>query len=58
MACPDLAGLSNRQVVTLASRLGFPVNVDGVGYVGSQEPLPGEPLPTDGLKVKMVSTWQ
>jgi len=58
LACPDLAGLSNRQVVTLASRLGFPLNVDGVGYVGSQEPRPGEPLPPGGLKVKMVSTWQ
>ncbi len=58
LACPDLAGLSNRQVITLASRLGFPVSVDGVGYVGSQEPLPGAPLPVDGLKVKMVSTWQ
>lgn len=58
VACPDLAGLSNRQVVTLATRLGIPVDVDGVGYVGSQEPAPGSPLPPDGLKVKMVPTWQ
>jgi hypothetical protein len=34
------------------------LNVDGVGYVGSQEPRAGEPLPPDGLKVKMVNTWQ
>ncbi len=55
--CPDLGGLSNRQVQALAARLGIAVRIDGVGYVVSQAPAAGEPLPSDGLVVTMESTW-
>jgi cell division protein FtsI/penicillin-binding protein 2 len=55
--CPDLTGLSNRQVRALAARLGIPVRMEGVGYVTSQHPAPGEGLDGDGLEVRMVNAW-
>jgi hypothetical protein len=32
--------------------------MDGVGYVATQSPAPGEPLPSDGLRVRMEATWR
>ncbi|HOX25208.1 MAG TPA: penicillin-binding transpeptidase domain-containing protein [Candidatus Krumholzibacteria bacterium] len=57
-ACPDVRGLSNREIQALAARLGVPVEVAGVGYVADQEPAPGVDLTADGLRVRMTNTWQ
>jgi len=57
--CPDLGGLSNRQVGRLAARLGLPVVVRGAGYVVGQEPVAGAPL--DGVaavSVVMEPRWR
>lgn len=56
-ACPDLAGMSNRQVQALSARLGIPVRIQGVGYVRSQEPRAGQTLGDEGLSVTMEATW-
>ncbi len=56
-SCPDLTGLSNREVRALAARLGVPVRMHGVGYVASQVPGVGERLTRDGLEVRMANTW-
>ncbi len=56
--CPDLLGLSNRQVTRLAARLGLPVTVEGVGYVAAQDPPAGAPLDSVvAVKVVMEPTW-
>lgn len=57
--CPDLGGLSNRQVGRLAARLGLPVVVRGAGYVVGQAPVAGAPL--DGVAavtVVMEPRWR
>jgi stage V sporulation protein D (sporulation-specific penicillin-binding protein) len=55
--CPDLRGLSNRQVQTLAARLGLDVVVRGLGTVGQQDPAPGAPLPAGRVNVTMEAPW-
>ncbi len=55
--CPDVAGLSNREVRALAARLGVPVRIHGVGYVGTQKPAAGTRLASAGLEVRMVNPW-
>ena len=55
--CPDLAGLSNRQVLALAARLGLEVTVRGLGYVATQQPAPGQQIPAGGVTVTMEATW-
>jgi stage V sporulation protein D (sporulation-specific penicillin-binding protein) len=55
--CPDLLGLSNRQVRALAARLGIPIEVDGIGYVSSQRPEAGSPLPRTGITVSLEAPW-
>ena len=57
-ACPDVAGLSNRDVRALAARLGIPLRLQGVGYVANQSPAPGDRLTADGLEVRLVNSWQ
>ncbi len=56
--CPDLHGLSNRQVAALARRLGVPVVIEGFGYVAAQEPPVGAALDSTRLRVFMEPTWQ
>lgn len=57
--CPDLGGLSNRQIGRLAARLGLPVVVRGAGYVVGQEPAAGAPLDGVGaVTVVMESRWR
>lgn len=56
--CPDLAGLSERQVLGLAARLGLPVRVRGTGYVGAQQPAAGQPVGAEGIQVRMVAAWR
>ena len=55
--CPDVRGLSNRQLRSLAARLGIALQVTGAGYVKEQQPLPGARLSEAGLKVRMVDPW-
>ncbi len=40
--CPDVTGLSNRQVQSLAARLGIPVVIKGVGYAVQQDLKPAQ----------------
>lgn len=56
-SCPDVLGLSNRQLLALAARLGIVVQVSGVGYVKEQEPRAGSPLTEAGLQVRMAAPW-
>jgi stage V sporulation protein D (sporulation-specific penicillin-binding protein) len=57
--CPDLGGLSNRQVGRLAARLGLPIVVHGAGYVVGQEPVAGASLAGVGaVTVVMESRWR
>ncbi len=56
--CPDLRGLSNRQVDRLAARLGLAVHVRGAGYVARQEPAAGAALDTvEAVTVVMEPRW-
>jgi len=57
MACPDLSGLSSRQVRRAAARLGLNLQVDGVGFVASQDPAPGVRLGETVVRVRMASRW-
>ncbi len=52
--CPDLRGMSNREVRALAARLGLPVAIEGAGYVAQQTPAPGVALNRTGVRVKMA----
>jgi hypothetical protein len=56
--CPDLRGLSNRQVQSLAARLGIQVAIAGAGYVAKQRPVAGSRLGDDGIQVQMRATWR
>ena len=49
--CPDFAGLSNRQVRSLAARLKVPILVQGVGYVVNQNVRPGQTWGRGGVTV-------
>ncbi len=51
--CPDWRGLSNREVRRRAAALGVTVRCKGVGYVVSQRPAPGAPLPDGPIVVTM-----
>jgi beta-lactam-binding protein with PASTA domain len=53
LVCPELRGLSNREVNSIAARLGVPVEVTGVGFVESQEPPAGKRLGPVGIRVRM-----
>jgi len=44
---PDLRGLDARAAVALATSAGFRVRASGSGVVQTQQPLPGEALPSD-----------
>lgn len=55
--CPDLRGLSNRQVRALAASLGLAVQLDGVGYVTRQWPAPGTALVDAAVKVSLEASW-
>ncbi len=55
--CPDFSGLSDRQVRSLAGRLGIKVVLNGNGYVLDQDIVPGQPLEGRSVRVKMGSLW-
>jgi stage V sporulation protein D (sporulation-specific penicillin-binding protein) len=56
--CPDFTGMSNRQVGSLAARLGIPVIVKGVGYVVRQSLRPGKALDGKPITVRMETSWR
>lgn len=57
--CPDLAGLSNREVGRLTAGLGLPVRALGTGYVVDQQPPAGAPLDTvAAIVVRLEPTWE
>jgi stage V sporulation protein D (sporulation-specific penicillin-binding protein) len=56
--CPDFTGMSNREVSSLAAKLGIPVVIKGVGYAVGQS---ADPKGAPGKKpviVKMIASWQ
>lgn len=55
--CPSFLGLSNRQVRSLAARLGLQVDIRGVGYVVSQSHPAGHQLAGRKVEVKMGGLW-
>ncbi len=56
--CPDFTGMSNRQVSSLAARLGVPVVIKGVGYAVRQSQGPGQAIEGRPITVKMESSWR
>ncbi len=56
--CPDFSGLSNRQVSSLAARLGVPVIIKGVGYAVRQSQRPGRAIGGHPITVKMETSWR
>ncbi len=51
--CPDFHGLSDRQVRSLAARLGVPVKMVGNGFAVAQDVPPGRPLGEAPVRVTM-----
>jgi stage V sporulation protein D (sporulation-specific penicillin-binding protein) len=56
--CPDFTGMSNRQVSSLAARLGIPVIIKGVGYAVRQSQKPGGALDGHPITVRMATSWR
>jgi stage V sporulation protein D (sporulation-specific penicillin-binding protein) len=56
--CPDFLGLSNRQVRSLAARLGVVLDLAGQGYVVKQDPPPGTTLKDRRISVRMEGAWR
>ncbi len=56
--CPDFTGLSNRQVSSLAARLGVPVIIKGVGYAVRQSLGPGRATDGRPITIKMETSWR
>ena len=56
--CPDFQGLSNRQVRSLAARLGVALDLAGQGYVVKQDPPPGTTLKDRRISVRMEGAWR
>jgi len=57
LLCPDFSGLSNRQIQSLAARMGLRVKLTGVGYAVAQNPAPGLSLGRGPIKVRMDGQW-
>jgi stage V sporulation protein D (sporulation-specific penicillin-binding protein) len=56
--CPDFRGKSNREVRSLAARLGIDVAIDGAGYAVGQDPPPGRVLDRRRVAVRMEAAWR
>ncbi|MFO7609397.1 MAG: penicillin-binding transpeptidase domain-containing protein [Candidatus Krumholzibacteriia bacterium] len=56
--CPDFTGRSNREVRSLAARLGLDVIIEGAGYAVRQEPPAGQVLSARRVKVRMEAAWR
>ncbi len=57
LLCPDFSGLSNREIQSLAARMGLKVKIKGAGYAVSQIPEPGLALGGAAVKVRMGGLW-
>lgn len=55
--CPDLRGLSLRELQRRLESLGVPWEREGLGYVVAQNPAPGEPLDGHGVRVVLEAAW-
>ena len=55
--CPDFSGLSDRQVRSLAARLGIRAELRGNGYAVAQDIAPGEPLSGRSVTITMEKVW-
>ena len=51
---PNFRGASLRHALDIARRLGVNIDVNGEGYVASQEPAPGTPLPRSPIKLRLI----
>ncbi len=56
--CPDFSGMSNRQVSSLAARLGMPVIIKGVGYAVRQSQGAGGVTDGRPVTIKMETSWR
>jgi cell division protein FtsI/penicillin-binding protein 2 len=56
--CPDFTGLSNRQVRSLAARLGVTLDLAGTGYAVGQNPAPGSALTDNRVSVRLEASWR
>jgi len=56
--CPDFTGLSNRQVSSLAARLGIPVIIKGIGYAVRQSQRPDRAMDGSPVTIKMEKSWR
>jgi len=56
--CPDFTGMSNRQIGSLAARLGIPVIIKGVGYAVRQSLGPGGALDGRPITIRMEKPWR
>ncbi len=56
--CPDFQGKSNREVRSLAARLGIEVAIEGAGYAVLQDPPAGQVLAGRGVTVRMEAPWR
>lgn len=52
-ACPNLVGLSMRQLRRTCAMMGIEFDANGIGYVKSQMPRPGVPLSAEGVQVTL-----
>lgn len=55
--CPDFKGMSTRQVLSEAARVGVKVILNGVGYASAQDIAPGSPRPDGPVTVTLETTW-
>lgn len=56
--CPDFTGLSNRQVRSLAARLGVALDLIGAGYAVGQSPAPGTALKDHRISIRLEASWR
>lgn len=57
LLCPDFSGLSNREIHSMAARMGLHVKIKGAGYAVSQNPAAGLSLSGSTIKVRMGGLW-
>lgn len=53
LLCPDFSGMSNRQINSMAARMGLRVKIRGAGYATSQFPAAGFMLSNAAVNVTM-----
>lgn len=56
--CPDFTGLSSRQAVSLAARLGVALELKGAGYAVAQSPAAGQALTAGRVTLRLEAPWR